>query len=169
VTTPPRRIVVADANVLINLMHVARLDMCARLRGYELVVPDHVREEVTEPAQRAALDDAVARGVFRIEAITDLNAVALFAELTVHVGRGEAACLAIAVKKGWTLASDEKRRFRREAETRLGKERIIRTADLFVLAIQAGLLTVKEADADKAMLERHRFKMPFGSFRDLVK
>ncbi len=168
-TTPPRRIVIADANVLINLIHVARLDMCARLRDYEFVVSDHVREEVTEPAQRAALDDAVARRVFRIEAITDLNAVALFAELTVHIGRGEAACLAIAVEKGWTLASDEKKRFRREAETRLGRERIIGTADLFVLAIHAGLLTVEEADADKEVLERHRFKMPFRSFRDLVK
>jgi predicted nucleic acid-binding protein len=124
VTVPPRRIVVADANVLINLMHVSRLDMCAQLRGYEFVVPDHVREEVTEPAQRAALDDAVARGVLRVEAITDLNAVALFAELTVRIGRGEAACLAIAVE---------------------------------------------EADADKAVLERCRFKMPFRSFGDLVK
>ena len=168
-TTPSRRIVVADANVLINLMHVARLDMCARLRGYEFVVPDHVREEITEPAQRAALDDAVTRGVFRIEAITDLNTVALFAELTVHIGRGEAACLAIAVEKGWTLASDEKKRFRREAETRLGKDRLIGTAELFVLAIQAGLLAIDEADADKAVLEQRRFKMPFRSFRDLMK
>jgi hypothetical protein len=95
VTVPPRRIVVADANVLINLMHV--------------------------------------------------------------------------VEKGWTLASDEKGRFRREAETRLGKGHLIGTAELFVLAIQAGLLTVEESDADKAVLERCRFKMPFRSFGDLVK
>ena len=38
-----------------------------------------------------------------------------------------------------------------------------------MLAIQAGLLTVEEADADKATLERRRFKMPFGSFADVVK
>jgi hypothetical protein len=34
VTTTPQIIVVTDANVLINLMHVARLDICARLLGY---------------------------------------------------------------------------------------------------------------------------------------
>jgi hypothetical protein len=37
-----------------------------------------------------------------------------------------------------------------------------------VLGIRAGLLTVEEADQDKAVLEQHRFKMAFESFRDLV-
>ena len=40
-TTTPQIIVVTDANVLINLMHVARLDLCARLPGDGFVVPDH--------------------------------------------------------------------------------------------------------------------------------
>jgi hypothetical protein len=74
VTTTPQIIVVTDANVLINLMHVARLDLCSRLPGYEFVVPDHVREEITDANQRMALDDAVLRSVVRIEAITNLSA-----------------------------------------------------------------------------------------------
>jgi predicted nucleic acid-binding protein len=81
---------------------------------------------------------------------------------------GEAACLALAIEKGWSIASDERRRFRREAEARIGKDRILGTADLFVLAIQTGVLTVQEADADKLRLEQQRFRMPFGSFRDLL-
>jgi len=40
---------------------------------------------------------------------------------------------------------------------------------VFVLAIRAGLLTTEDADADKRVLEQHRFKMMFASFRDLVK
>lgn len=59
-TTDAHTIIVTDANVLINLMQVTRLDMCARLPGYEFVVPDHVREEITEPSQRSALDEAIA-------------------------------------------------------------------------------------------------------------
>ena len=164
--TAPTCIVVADACVLINLMHVARLDLCAGLPGIELVVPEHVREEIGR--QRATLDDAISRGILRIEAITDLNACAVFARLTERLGRGEAACLAIAVEKGWLVASDEKGRFRREAEERLGKERLLGTADLFLKALCAGLLSVEEADADKAVLETLRFKMAFASFRDLV-
>jgi hypothetical protein len=38
-----------------------------------------------------------------------------------------------------------------------------------VLAIRAELLTSDDADADKDVLERHRFKMPFRSFREIVK
>ena len=44
------------------------------------------------------------------------------------------------------VASDEKRRFRREATSRIGADRIIGTADLYICAIQAGLVTVEEAD-----------------------
>jgi hypothetical protein len=40
---------------------------------------------------------------------------------------------------------------------------------VLVLAIRAGLLTIEDADADKRILEQHRFKMPFTSFREVVK
>lgn len=168
-TTTPQIIVVTDANVLINLMQVARLDLCARLPGYEFVVPDHVREEITDANQRMALDDAVVRSVVRIEAITDLSTVTLFTELIGHIDRGEAACLTLAIERGWCVASDEQRRFRREAERRIGAGRIMGTKDLYLLAIRAGLLTVEQADEDKAVLERHRFKMDFESFRHIVR
>jgi len=168
VTLTRARIVATDANIIINLFHVGRLDLCELIPGYELVVPDHVREEILLPAERTALDGAIARGVFRLEAITNLETIALFSELRSHIGRGEAACLAMAVEKGWSIASDEKRRFRREAEARLGRGRLIGTADLFVLAIRAELISVEEADADKATLERCRFKLPFESFRDVM-
>jgi hypothetical protein len=46
---------------------------------------------------------------------------------------------------------------------------ILTTVDVFLLAIKAGLLTIEEADADKSTLERKRFKVPFGSYRELVK
>lgn len=164
----PTRIVVADACVLINLMHVERLDLCACLPGFKIIVPEHVREEISYPAERASLDDALARGVIRVETVNDVASIALFAELTEYLGRGESACLVIAVEKGWMVASDEKRRFRREAMARIGQGRLLGTPDLLMLAIQAGLLTVEEADGDKAALEQHRFKMGFTSFRDLV-
>ncbi len=165
---PERRIVVTDANVLINLMHVARLDLCARLPSYQFVVPDHVLEEITEPDQRKALDDAITKGVFNVASITDLDSIALFDELTRRVDPGEAACLTLAVERGWIVASDEKKRFRREAEIRIGKDRLIGTKDLYLMAIGAGLITVEEADSDKAALGQRRFKMDFASFRDLL-
>ena len=162
------RIIVADANVLINLIHVARLGFCSDLPGLEFMVPDHVRQEITQPAQRAELDSALASGALELASITDPGDIGLFADLTTRLGRGEAACLVLAEKNGWAVASDERRRFRREAVHRIGEERLIGTVDLYVRAIRANLLTFEEADADKAILEKKRFKMPFRSFRDKI-
>ena len=62
------------------------------------------------------------------------------------------ARLAVAEHRGYFLASDERKRFLRLAEERLGSERIITTPGIFVMAIQAGLITADEADEDKAKL-----------------
>jgi predicted nucleic acid-binding protein len=169
VSTSPFRIVVTDANVLINLMHVSRLGLLAKIPNHEFVVPEHVREEITIPEQRATLDAAVSEGWLKIEIIDDLEAITVFTELIAHIGRGEAACIAIAAKAGWLIASDEKRRFLRETTARIGAGSVITTVDLFVLAIKAGLLTVEDADADKVALEGRRFKVSIASFRELVK
>jgi predicted nucleic acid-binding protein len=171
VSTSAIRIVVTDANVLINLMHVSRLCLLEKIPNHEFVVPEHVREEITIPEQRAVLDAAIGQGWLKVEIIRDLDAITAFTELTSSVGRGEAACIAIAAKEGWCIASDEKRRFLREAEARVGVGRVITTVDVFILAIRAGLLTVEDADTDKATLAGKRFhpKPPFASFRELVK
>lgn len=168
-STPLLRIVVTDANVLINLMHVSRLGLLAKIPNHEFVVPEHVREEITIPEQRATLDAAVSDGWLKVAVISDLGAITVFAELLAHIGRGEAACIAIAAKEGWYIASDEKKRFLREAEARVGVGRVITTVDVFVLAIKAGLLTIEDADADKLTLEGRRFKVSFVSYRELVK
>jgi predicted nucleic acid-binding protein len=81
---------------------------------------------------------------------------------------GEAACLALAVHRGALVASDEKRAFKREAETRLGPGRILNTPGLFLIGIRRGLLTVEEADDLKRALESKRFRMKFDSFRELI-
>jgi predicted nucleic acid-binding protein len=100
--------------------------------------------------------------------LEDIAELTTYAELRRVMGKGEAACLALAEARGWIVASDEKKRFRREVIARLGEERLVTTAGLFVLAIRAGLLSVEEADQAKAILERHRFRMKFRSFRELV-
>ena len=163
------RVVITDSNVLINLMRVARLDLLGRIPGYEFVIPDQVHEEITEPAHRAAVDEAIRRGAIGLASLTELGALSVFAELIARIGRGEAACIALAAAHGGSVASDERRTFRREAVARLGEARLLGTPDVFVLAIRAGLLMIDEADADKRALEQRKFKMPFASFRELLK
>ena len=51
----PKRIVVTDTNVLINLIHVDRLSLLGALSGYDFVVPAEVESEVINPQHSAAL------------------------------------------------------------------------------------------------------------------
>ncbi|MCZ6449601.1 MAG: hypothetical protein O6918_01850, partial [Deltaproteobacteria bacterium] len=53
---------------------------------------------------------------------------------------------------GWLIVSDEKRRFLREVIARLGQDRLVTTAGLLVLAIQANIIFVKKADQMKKIL-----------------
>lgn len=166
--TGSSRTVVVDANVVINLLHVGRLALLTALPGYECVVPEDVVAEIMGPSQREQLDRAVAGGQLRVETITDSDDLVEYAELRRTRGRGEAACLVLAARHGWLVASDEKGRFQREASARLGAGRIVNTAGLFVAAIRAGSISVKDADQAKSILEQRRFRLPFKSFGDIL-
>ena len=76
--------------------------------------------------------------------------------------------MSLAQTRGWLIASDEKRVFRREALSGLGPGRIINTPGILLVAIRAGVLSIDEADRMKTDLEQHRFRMPFGSFREML-
>lgn len=136
-----RRIVAVDSNVLINLIHLDRLDLLKSLPGYEFVVPDIVVAEITAKEQAQRLSKALDRGELRMEPVVELERD-VFAELAQVMGKGEAACIAMAEMRGWLVATDEKRRVLRAARERLGE--------------------------GKSLLERNRFKMKFGSFAELV-
>ena len=161
-------IVVTDANILINLIHVRHIGILGRLPGYEFVVPNEVIREVTNPQQHEILQATIDSGELRSMAIDDIATLELFVELCSIMGPGEAACLSIAVLRGWLIASDEKRVFRRESEARLGPGRIINTAGIFLMAIRAGILTIEEADEARSWLENHRFRLPFKSFSEIL-
>jgi predicted nucleic acid-binding protein len=169
VSGSPRRTVVLDASVVINLIHAGRLDLLAKIEGYEFVVPEQVIvREVTYPAQAEALAEGLEQGWLRREESTGMAEIALYAELAGLMGKGEAACLAIAATRGWIVGCDEGGRFRREAMARVGRERLVNTPGIMVLAIRRGLLSVEEADSIKDVLARHRYMMPFASFRDVM-
>ncbi|WP_291983236.1 hypothetical protein [Luteitalea sp.] len=162
------RVIVGDANVLINFLHAGRLGLLTLLPGYEWVVPEDVVSEITDPVQRQQLDVAIAHQQFRVETISEPGDLVQYAELRRTLGRGESACIVLAARFGWLVASDEKGKFLREVTARLGHSRVVNTAGLFVAAIRAGLITVEDADVAKALLDQRRFRLPFASFRDVL-
>lgn len=164
----PRKVVVTDANVLINFLNVGRLDLLTNLPGFAFVVPDHVDAEILREDQRSVLDRSYDEGKLQRQALTDLEGIEIFADLRFVMGQGEAACIALARKTRWIVASDEKGVVRRKAEDLLGRGRLVTTPGLMLLAIKAGILDIDEADRLKVVLAKHRFKMTFDSFRDVL-
>jgi predicted nucleic acid-binding protein len=162
------RVVVTDANILINLTHIGRLSLLEELPPYSFVVPEQVVCEVTEPLQRAAVGMAIASGWLEQVRLTKIGELTVYAELIQTLGAGEAACLSLAQCRNWVIASDEKRKFYRETTARLGTGRLINTAGILLHAITLGVLTVEDADRAKQQLEQRRFLMTFHSFRDLL-
>ena len=49
-------VVITDANVLINLIHIEQLSLLGALEPYKFRVPLEVVKEISEPDQRAAVD-----------------------------------------------------------------------------------------------------------------
>lgn len=164
-------IVLADTSVLLNLAFVERLDLLGALEDYRFRIPEEVAAEVRQPEQRSLLDRALSAGHLERARITRLPVIEHFQTLRqdLKLGRGEAACLALAYARGWMVASDEKRAFRREARKLLGERRLLTTPSLFVLGIRQAYWSVAEADQAKAILERNRFRMRFSSFDELVR
>lgn len=161
-------VVVTDANIVINLINGGIPELFGQLTNHDFVVTDEVMAEVNRPDQAAILAQALQAGWLRQETLTGIAGLQIYADLQQSMGRGEAASLALATTRGWWIASDERRAFLREAQVRVGSYRILNTPGLLVLAIRSGLVTVDRADEIKAVLESHRFRMRFASFRDVI-
>lgn len=164
----PGLVVLTDASVLINFLHLNRLDLLGKLPGYEFQVPDHVVEEIRDPVLRERMEEGLRSGVLSVLSITDLVEIESYARFHRTLGQGEAACLAVALRRGCRVASDDRGAFRRAATEGIGKERILTTPDLIVLTIRAGIASVEMADGWKVTLEENRFRMRFASFREIL-
>jgi predicted nucleic acid-binding protein len=122
----------------------------------------------SKPEHRAFLETALGQGALSKESISSPEELQIYSDLLHILGSGESACLALAAKRNWRVACDEKRLSLREARNRLGDGRILNTPGLYVLWIRQGLLTLDEADAAKQILEANRFQLSFKSFRDVI-
>ncbi len=86
--------------MLVNFLHIGQLALLGELRAYRFQFPTEVLQELTDPGQRAAVDNTIAAGQFDLLVIDALDALALFGDLRDLMGRGEAACLALAATTG---------------------------------------------------------------------
>ena len=164
----PRARVVCDTCILVNFARIAQLDLLAEHPDYRFVVPEQVLDELTEPGQRAYVDAAIASGSLELVVSSDFTEIEKAVELRRHMDRGEAVAFAVAAHRGWMIATDEGKRTRRMIVEQLGAKRLLTTPAILLSCIRGGVLTVADADAIKAELEQHRFRMAFTSFAELI-
>lgn len=164
--TAQTAVVITDTNVLINFMHIDQVVLLGELPAYRVGLPTEVLQELTDVSQRASIEAAIAAGKIHLLVVETMDGLELFGNLRDLMGRGEAACLALAATTGCYLASDERKRFRRRAIELIGEERILRTEDLLLEAIRCDRMTVAQADEYKAVLAGNRYVMPFASFAE---
>ena len=160
--------VALDASVLINFLILNRVGILADLSGYRFVVLDAVEQEVRRPRQKVTLAAAFEQRLVDRAGAATPQELEIFAEHRRVMGLGEAACLAAAEVRGWMLASDERRLFRRLARERIGDSRILTTPAILVRAVETGVITVEELRGAKEELERNRFRVPPEAFGGLV-
>jgi predicted nucleic acid-binding protein len=165
--------VIIETSTLINFLRINRVDLLAGLVAYRFLVTDHVRAEVTThyPAQLANLESALQAGHLSEVSVTDPAELAVFAAMQALrvLGDGECSAIAAASVRKIPIAIDDIRA-RKEAQAHDPAMCLLDTVGLMVEAIQAGVLTVAEADAIKADWEKHhRFaKKHFTSFSQLI-
>ena len=164
---PPEVRVVVDACVLINLAITDRLELLGRLEEWRFITTPEVLDEVKNEEQRARVDAAVAAGALTVEELTG-EEVEHFVRLAERLGKGEAACLALAHARGYAVASDEKGQFLQQVE-KLKIRAVITTPDVYLVLIRSGLLSVEKADGDKDLLAQNRFTMSFETFAVLLR
>lgn len=165
-----RILVIVDANILINLLKIGRFSLLRSLTGYAFRIPQEVLQEIRHPDQQAELLHALQEGWIEEIRIDDMEELRLYAHYIRQMGDGEAACLAVAVKRKWVVACDEGRKqpFHREICRRLGAPYLFNTPGILLQAIKTGVITVEEADHLKGQLAQHRFLMNFQSFREYL-
>ncbi|TAH38036.1 MAG: hypothetical protein EYC70_05270 [Planctomycetota bacterium] len=163
------RVLVLDASVLINLLHVRRLDLLGRLQGWRFCVPEEVCREVLRPEQEKLLAEAIVlTWLFKITLDPDEMQEADALRKRHGLGRGESACLALAARRGWLIACDEAGKFPRLVEASLGADRLLVSADIVLLAIRRGLLDLGVADRFLRAWADNRYEVAFRSFAELL-
>lgn len=164
------RVVAADTCFLFHLHQVGRLSVLGQLDGFCFVIPGEVHEEFVRPESKALVAEALKEGWITLDSIEGVDELLLRKELiALKIGKGEAACLTLAVSRGWSVVSDdEERRFIREAESRIGPERIISSPDVVLMAVRRGLIPVEEADRFPAVWEANNYAVDFASFSEML-
>jgi predicted nucleic acid-binding protein len=137
--------VISDACFLITFGNAGALGVVTSLQAHRVLVSARSLGEVTKPPARAALDAALAAGTIVVERIdfdkpAEQDALVRFDARMAFRNRGDAEVLALAVSRGYIVASDD-RAVRSAAVAEIGGKRLAGTVDFLKWAVSEGRMT----------------------------
>jgi predicted nucleic acid-binding protein len=166
--------VVADTTVLSNFAGAGQLDLLRRLFG-ELYLPTEVLGEIRAGLEEgyrfyegleALVHPLAEDGWLRLTGLRDEQEVRAFGAVPRSLHGGEAACLAIALRRGWVLLTDD--RAARGEAARLGL-RVSGTIGCLVLAVERGLCSVEQANGWLEAMIAVGYRSPVTDLASLVR
>jgi predicted nucleic acid-binding protein len=146
---------IADTTVLSNFALVQRPELLS-MAGVEIITAAQVMEEIRRGVARGILPP----GDWQWLPLCTLDTseeVQLFEHISRRLGRGEAACLALAVHRGYTFPTDDRdaRRWSHRAEIPVSG-----TIGILVRLVQNGTLTIDEGNALLSEMRQKGFYAP---------
>jgi predicted nucleic acid-binding protein len=161
--------IVVNTTVISNFAAVDRLGLLRELFGV-VHIPPQVYQEIRTGLEEGyrfyeGIEDLIhplsAEGWIRMVGVGDEGALRQLDDLLNHLDQGEAACVALAVERGWAVLTDDAAA-RKEAR-RLGVS-LSGSVGCLALAVERGLCTVDEGNALLVQMIEWGYRAPM---RDL--
>jgi len=158
----PVRVVVTDANILINLIHVGRLDLLGKLPPYSFVVSRRGSKGSERSEPSGSPSDSPLLGAPSSGAAHGPSGIDSVCRPHPDPGLRRSGMLEPgAVPASGSSPPTKRRNSAAKTLARLGAGRLLNTPGILTLAISSGILTVEDADRAKVVLEQHRFHHEF--------
>jgi predicted nucleic acid-binding protein len=165
--------VISNTTVVSNFAAIGQLDLMRQLYG-TIYIPTAVYEEIRDGLDEgyqfyAGIDQLiypfVEKGWIWLTGVTGEQELGLLGELPKCLHQGEAACLAIAWHRGWTLLTDDLTARKEATQRGIRKSGSI---GCLVLAIERGLCTLEQANHWLRDMVRHNYRSPVTDLTPLV-
>lgn len=151
-------VVVVDTSVLINFLHLGRLDVLDEL-PFRFLIPEEVRGEVDGdeyPEQERKLNQALEYEILELITVTEASITNQIARYTETFGKGESACLALAEAKSCGIACDDTRAVRVARNTNAISP-LLNTVGVIVMLIDENVVNRETAQKWKGVLDENSF------------
>ena len=165
--------VIANTTIISNFASVGRLDILRDLLG-ELYITTEVYAEIQDGLAEgydfyvgieSHLNPLSPGGWLYMTSLRDEEELRLFSNMPAALHRGEASCLAVAVRRGMAFLSDDARA---RAAARHLQVPVSGTLGVLVSAINQRLLTLEAADLLLNQMVQAGFHSPYGTLAELL-